>query len=103
MARDKTLLSDEALRHFLAGHPGWTHEGGMLRRTYEAPSFLTGIEFVQRLARAAEAADHHPDIDIRWRKVTLALVTHDAGGLTARDTTLAAEADALFAQVAAAH
>ena len=70
-----------------------------LRRTYEAPDYLAGIEFVSRVAKAAEAANHHPDIDIRRRKVTLALVTHDAGGLTWRDTKLAAEADTLFAQV----
>ena len=50
----------------------------------------------------AERLDHHPDIDIRWRKVTLALVTHDAGGLTWRDSKLAAEADSLFARVASA-
>jgi 4a-hydroxytetrahydrobiopterin dehydratase len=98
MAQDRTLLAPDALQTFLAQHPEWRHEGGMLRRTYEAPTFLQGIDFVQRVARAAEAADHHPDIDIRWRKVTLALVTHDAGGLTSRDTRLAAEADALFAQ-----
>jgi 4a-hydroxytetrahydrobiopterin dehydratase len=97
MAYDRTLLTPEALKQFLAEHPQWKHEGGMLRRTYEAPSFLEGIEFVSRVAKAAEAADHHPDIDIRWRKVTLALVTHDAGGLTWRDTKLAAEADTLFA------
>ncbi|PTL83015.1 4a-hydroxytetrahydrobiopterin dehydratase [Vitiosangium sp. GDMCC 1.1324] len=99
MAYDRTLLTPEALKQFLAEHPEWKHEGGMLRRTYEAPSFLGGIEFVSRVAKAAEAADHHPDIDIRWRKVTLALVTHDAGGLTWRDTKLAAEADTLFTQV----
>ena len=99
MAYDRTQLTPEALKQFLAEHPEWKHEGGMLRRTYEAPSFLAGIEFVSRVAKAAEAADHHPDIDIRWRKVTLALVTHDAGGLTWRDTKLAAEADTLFAQV----
>jgi 4a-hydroxytetrahydrobiopterin dehydratase len=97
MAYDRTLLTPEALKQFLTEHPQWKHEGGMLRRTYEAPSFLEGIEFVSRVAKAAEAADHHPDIDIRWRKVTLALVTHDAGGLTWRDTKLAAEADTLFA------
>ncbi|WNG21230.1 4a-hydroxytetrahydrobiopterin dehydratase [Cystobacter fuscus] len=100
MAYDKTQLSAAELERFLAEHTGWKQEGGMLRRTYEAPSFLAGIEFVNRVAKAAEAADHHPDIDIRWRKVTLALVTHDAGGLTWRDTKLAAEADTLFAQVA---
>ena len=98
MAYDRTPLKPEELQGFLAAHPEWKHEGGMIRRTYEAPSFLAGIDFVGRVARAAEAADHHPDIDIRWRKVTLALVTHDAGGLTWRDTKLAAEADALFTQ-----
>lgn len=99
MAYDKTLLSPEELRHFLSTHPEWKHEGGMIRRTYEAPDFLAGIDFVSRVAQAAESANHHPDIDIRWRKVTLALVTHDAGGLTWRDTKLAAEADGLFEQV----
>jgi 4a-hydroxytetrahydrobiopterin dehydratase len=98
MAYDRTPLAPEALKQFLTEHPEWKHEGGMIRRTYEAPSFLEGIAFVERVARAAEAADHHPDIDIRWRKVTLALVTHDAGGLTWRDTKLAAEADRLFTE-----
>ncbi|MDC0712938.1 4a-hydroxytetrahydrobiopterin dehydratase [Stigmatella sp. ncwal1] len=98
MAPDRTLLTSEALQTFLAGHPGWTHEGGMIRRTYAFPAFLTGIAFVERVAQVAERADHHPDIDIRWRKVTLALVTHDAGGLTSRDTGLAAEADRLFTE-----
>lgn len=95
MARDKTLLTEQALQQFLSEHPQWKLEGGMLRRTYEFPSFLAAIAFVQKVAQAAETADHHPDIDIRWRKVTLALVTHDAGGLTWRDTTLAAQADQL--------
>jgi 4a-hydroxytetrahydrobiopterin dehydratase len=102
MAYDRTLLTAEALQTFLTGHPGWQHEGGMIRRTYEAPTFLAGIAFVNKVAQAAEAADHHPDIDIRWRKVTLALVTHDAGGLTSRDTRLADEADRLFTEVAGA-
>jgi 4a-hydroxytetrahydrobiopterin dehydratase len=96
MAYDRTPLSPDALQSFLTGYPHWKHEGGMIRRTYEAPTFLAGIAFVNKVAEAAEAADHHPDIDIRWRKVTLALVTHDAGGLTWRDTKLAAEADRLF-------
>ena len=64
-------------------------------RTFEWPTFLGGIAFVDEVARLAEAADHHPDIDIRWRKVTLRLMTHDAKGLTFRDTELAAKADAV--------
>src|SRR3712207_1357704 len=103
MAYDRTLLTQQALEQFLAEHPGWKLEGGMLRRTYELPTFLAGIAFVQRVAHAAEAADHHPDIDIRWRKVTLGLTTHDAGGLTWRDTKLADAADGLFAEVVASH
>jgi 4a-hydroxytetrahydrobiopterin dehydratase len=99
MAYDRTLLTAQELQTFLAAHPAWRHEGGMLRRTYEAPAFLAGIDFVSRVAQVAEAHDHHPDIDIRWRKVTLALSTHDAGGLTFRDPKLAAEADRLFAEV----
>lgn len=99
MAYDRTLLTPEALQSFLTEHPLWKHEGGMIRRTYEAPTFLAGIGFVNKVAQAAEAADHHPDIDIRWRKVTLALVTHDAGGLTWRDTKLAAEAERLFSEI----
>ncbi|XXF77492.1 4a-hydroxytetrahydrobiopterin dehydratase [Myxococcaceae bacterium GXIMD 01537] len=100
MAYDRTQLTAAELQTFLSQHADWKHDGEMIRRTYEAPSFLAGIDFVQRVAQAAEAANHHPDIDIRWRKVTLALVTHDAGGLTWRDTKLAAEADRLFAEVA---
>lgn len=92
-------LSDIAIQRELGRLPGWSRRGDVLTKTYQFPAFLTGIAFVNRVAQAAEAADHHPDIDIRWRKVTLALVTHDAGGLTWRDTKLAAEADTLFAQV----
>lgn len=91
-------LSDAELTAFLSAHPGWAVEGGMLVRTFEASSFLSGVAFVQKVAHAAEAADHHPDIDLRWRKVTLRLVTHDAGHrITALDTQLAAGASRLFA------
>ena len=98
MAYDKTLLSPEALKAFLAEHPQWAYapkDGGYLSRTFEAPSFLAGIRFVERVAQVAEQHDHHPDIDIRWRKVTLALTTHSAGGLTEKDTAMAARCDAL--------
>ena len=67
----------------------------MIRRTYAFKDFRVAMAFVNKVADAANAADHHPDIDIRYSKVTLALVTHDAGGLTSRDTKLAEQADAL--------
>jgi 4a-hydroxytetrahydrobiopterin dehydratase len=70
--------------------PGWTLRGGALRRTFAFPSFRDAIAFVQRVAELAEAADHHPDIDIRYDRVTLTLTTHEAGGLTAADFDLAA-------------
>ena len=60
MAYDRTQLTAEALQTFLTGHPGWKHEGGMLRRTYEAPTFLAGIAFVNKVAHAAEAGGPPP-------------------------------------------
>jgi 4a-hydroxytetrahydrobiopterin dehydratase len=95
MARDRTLLGANELTTFLSQHPRWKEEGQVLRRTFDFPTFAEGIRFVTRVAEVADAADHHPDIDIRYRKVTLALTTHDAGGLTSRDTALAAKVDAL--------
>jgi 4a-hydroxytetrahydrobiopterin dehydratase len=93
-----TPLPQADLDAFLARHSAWRVDGGALVRTFEAPAFLDGIAFVDRVAKLAEAADHHPDIDIRWRKVTLRFITHDAGNrITALDTRLAGECDALFA------
>ena len=97
MARDRTKLGDAEVQGWLKAHPGWKLEGGMIRRTYAFKDFRASMAFVNRVADAAEEADHHPDIDIRYSKVTLSLVTHDAGGLTGRDTKLAEAADALAA------
>ena len=91
MARDKTKLTDAEVQAFLAHSPGWALEAGMLKKTYAFSDFRAAMAFVNRVADAAEAADHHPDIDIRYAKVTLALVSHDAQGLTGRDTALAAQ------------
>jgi len=92
-----TPLTDAQLQDFLSTHAGWSVEGGMLVRTFDAPSFLRGIHFVERVAQVAEAADHHPDIDVRWRKVTLRFVTHDAGNrITDLDARLAGECSLLF-------
>jgi 4a-hydroxytetrahydrobiopterin dehydratase len=97
MARDRTKLTEAEVQGWLERHPEWTLEKGMIRRTFTFQDFRGSMAFVNRVADAAEAADHHPDIDIRYAKVTLALVTHDAGGLTRRDTELAQKAEGLAA------
>ena len=66
-----------------------------IRRTYEHETFARGIAFVGALAKVADEMDHHPDIDIRYRKVTVTLSTHDSGGLTEKDIALAKAMDAL--------
>src|SRR5690348_10175524 len=75
----RTPLSEEDVRQALADLPGWEGDAAEIRRTVAAPDFPTGIRIVQEVAVVAEEADHHPDIDIRWRNVTFALTTHDAG------------------------
>ncbi|MCU0625675.1 MAG: 4a-hydroxytetrahydrobiopterin dehydratase [Gemmatimonadaceae bacterium] len=89
-------LSDIEIQRALGELPGWSRRGDAIAKTYVAASFPAGIAFVQRIADAAEAADHHPDIDIRYTKVTIALSTHDSGGLTQKDIRLAGEIEALF-------
>lgn len=73
----------------------WTVEGETLRRTFVFGDFTEAMGFVTRVAILAEKANHHPDIDIRWNKVTLFLTTHDAGGLTDNDVDLAEKIDRL--------
>lgn len=75
----------EALRRT----PGWERTGAEIRRTYRFGDFREALAFVNRVGELAERAGHHPDIDIRYNAVTLALSTHDAGGLTAQDFELA--------------
>ncbi|GGU02542.1 MULTISPECIES: 4a-hydroxytetrahydrobiopterin dehydratase [Actinomadura] len=82
----------------LRGLPAWSRDGDQIRRQVTAPSFPAGIEVVADVARAAEDADHHPDIDIRWRTLTFALSTHSAGGLTGKDFDLAATIDRIAAR-----
>jgi 4a-hydroxytetrahydrobiopterin dehydratase len=71
--------------------PGWSMESGELVRTETFKDFAGAMEFVNRVASIAEAAAHHPDIDIRYNKVRLGLVTHDAGGITQKDIDVARE------------
>jgi 4a-hydroxytetrahydrobiopterin dehydratase len=79
----------------LALIPNWKLQGATISRTYEFKDFPAAIKFVEVVAALAEEAWHHPDIDIRWNKVTLTLSTHDAGGLTEKDFTLAQKFDKL--------
>lgn len=83
------LLDESALRAALAELPGWAVEGEELVRGYKFPSYLEGIEFVRRVAVLAEKANHHPDMVVSWRKVTVKLSTHSKGGLTGLDLALA--------------
>ncbi len=89
-------LSPAQITRSLASVPGWTMRARTLRRTFEFGGFLDSIDFVTRVAMKAEKADHHPDIDIRWNKVALALTTHSEGGLTAKDFAMARQCSAIF-------
>lgn len=89
------LLPEDEIAERLGRVPEWVRNDDWIERTYEFPSFREAIAFVTRLADAAEAADHHPNIDIRWRRVRLRLTTHASKGLTFRDFDLAEQLDAL--------
>jgi len=91
-------FSKSELRLQLERVPHWRLRRQVISRTYEFPDFAAALRFVNSIGRAAEKANHHPDIDIRWNKVTLALTTHDHGGLTLRDFDLAARCDVLSAR-----
>ena len=82
-------LSDSEIDSRLRRLAGWERRGDEIRRTFTFADFAGSLAFVNRVGELAEAMDHHPDIDIRYSKVTLALTTHDAGGLTANDFDLA--------------
>jgi 4a-hydroxytetrahydrobiopterin dehydratase len=74
---------------------GWGHQDDQLVRTIKCQGFAGALAYVNAVGALAEAADHHPDIDIRWNTVTLALTTHDSGGITRRDVELATQIAAL--------
>jgi 4a-hydroxytetrahydrobiopterin dehydratase len=84
-----TKLNAAGIKTALAAVPEWTKHGRTITRTFQFKDFPAAIKFVNAVAKLAEKAWHHPDIDIRWNKVTLTLTTHDAGGLTVKDFTLA--------------
>ncbi len=88
-------LTDEQIAIQLDGLSGWTRDGDAIRKSYRLASFPAALVFVGAVGHLAEATDHHPDILIEYRTVTLTLSTHSAGGLTEKDFDLAARIDAL--------
>jgi len=82
-------LSDLEIQRALGGLAGWARRGDTLTKTFIFERFADGIAFVDRVAKVADDMDHHPDIDIRYTKITMMLSTHDAGGITASDLKLA--------------
>ncbi|MFM8303238.1 MAG: 4a-hydroxytetrahydrobiopterin dehydratase [Actinomycetota bacterium] len=82
-------LSDDQVLAALAGLPGWERADDVIVKEFTLATFPAAIQFVVALAEQAETANHHPDIDIRWRRVRIALTTHDEGGLTEKDVALA--------------
>lgn len=88
-------LSDAEIKSRLVTVPDWQIASGELVRTFLFKDFRASLSFVNKVGDLAESAGHHPDIDIRYNKVRLALVTHDAGGITQKDFDLAAAVDKL--------
>jgi len=82
-------LSNEEIQGHLAQLPGWQVSDGVLRKRFTFSAFSEGIRFVDRVAELADAADHHPDIDIRYTNVVMSLMTHSAGAITEKDFALA--------------
>jgi 4a-hydroxytetrahydrobiopterin dehydratase len=90
--RDRQLKS-ERIQSRITTLPGWELGDDSITRSYTLPNFRSALAFVQYVGELAEARDHHPDIDVRYSKVTLTLSTHSAGGLTEKDFELAALID----------
>jgi 4a-hydroxytetrahydrobiopterin dehydratase len=86
-------LTDSEIQAHLTDLPGWAVQESALKRTYTFPDFVEAMKFVNQLADEAERVQHHPDIDIRYNKVTIALTTHDSGGITGKDFQLAQQAE----------
>jgi len=84
-----TVLLDSEIRQALETLPGWRKNGNVIQRVFEFPDVAKAMELVNKVAAAAEASNHHPDILINYNKVTFTLVSHDSGGVTRRDLNMA--------------
>jgi 4a-hydroxytetrahydrobiopterin dehydratase len=87
-------MSDAQVQAALKDVPDWSEVSGAIQRTFQFANFVEAMDFVNKVAQAAEADQHHPDILVRYDKVTLTLSTHDAGGITKKDFALAKKCDA---------
>jgi 4a-hydroxytetrahydrobiopterin dehydratase len=88
-------LTQQEINTRITKLPEWTIDSGELARTFTFKDFLSSVDFVNQIAKEAESMGHHPDIDIRYNHVRIALTTHDAGGLTEKDFQLAKEIEKL--------
>ena len=91
-------LPTKQIKLNLQAVPKWTKRAQTILRTYKFEGFLKGIDFVSQVARKAQKMNHHPDINIRFDEVTLTLTTHDEGGITEKDFSLARQCDEVFAK-----
>jgi 4a-hydroxytetrahydrobiopterin dehydratase len=89
------LLERSVIEAFVADHPDWSVVDGEITKTFTFRDFNESMGFVNRVAEAAESASHHPDIIIKWNRVTLTLSTHSEGGLTGKDLALATAVESL--------
>ena len=88
-------LTQQEINTRITKLPEWTIDSGELARTFTFKNFLSSVDFVNQIAKEAENMGHHPDIDIRYNRVRIALTTHDAGGITEKDFQLAKEIEKL--------
>ena len=88
-------LNDEEIEERLAGLDGWERDGDAIRRAFKLDDFKGSVDFVNRLTPGAEEMNHHPDLEISWKTVTVTITTHSEGGLTEGDFELARRIDAL--------
>lgn len=95
-ATGEMKLDETKIQSALTAVPDWRRAGEIISREFEFADFVAAMKFVNAVAELAEQAGHHPDIDVRWNKITLALTTHDAGGLTEKDFALAKHCDDLL-------
>jgi len=92
-----TVLTGADLNQAVQNLPGWKLNGSAIERVFEFPNFVDAMGFVNRIAEAAEAVNHHPDITINYNKVKLSLTSHDAGGVTQRDLRMAGKINEMSA------